>query len=1784
MRRHRSIAARTWTAILLAVLVAPFAGAQNDDPLGDNKLGTLRVTSFDARTVFSVGDVDSVDLRTGNLTFGVPIGGPQKVRGALSYELKAVFNSSLWSRRNMGLYPDEPPPTPSRPLAAEYPDAAFNLGWGWAFHLGRLIEPRFFDGGPPSCDQTDPFLFEKWVDPSPRYVYIDANGTRHEFWRELHGDVNRNDPAHEDATYLYARDGSFLRIRKVADNKRWVDAPNGVKSLFIRFSSPHKTMPDRWRLWRIVDPYGNKLQIRYLNQVTIDGQTFQGGWRIFDQEDGGNPWRETLVGFVDWPGRTAEQPMVAKKVRLPGFGGGERIYELSYTLDHMVDRPPVSSWHGVLAVNCQIDVRASRPRLDWIEQPDGKRFTFDYDTTLTDDVQLESALLPTGGTISYEYNQMWDSPPDCRGGPINAGTHAAVSERTVTDAAGTLARKRFLRQIQRTPDTPAGICQVHEPNNFSQVRPWSEQVVAIWTDHQNFNNQSDLSSVAVHYFNIYPFSDKCAVGMPGCDGKGRLESGRTHAERNMMISRTPSAINPLPGDPNLHLSTELYSCPWDIASGPAVGFDMLFGADQAGDRVEDLNLDASCEKREEAYAQYEVALAGQCKPYSGECLRDSRLKRRRTIYPTDGDRFVQLDNADFDGLGHYRSTVSRSNFASGGNGSIVQNKFQNYNDGVGTLELNPDHSIKQNITVPTTWLLETYRELWTEEDGVYAGGEACFHASQGHKTFDRTWVTTQINPGNLPANRGSQDLVVKHAVNGQGELDLQRFFGADTYPGTMPMDNGWCNNGSAWGAAQQDYLMDYTHAFGFLKEKRVLGATVYEVRRDVDIGTGWTESETLDSGEVLSYLYDPMGRTEWITSDQALSASRRFQYQHVGGRWQLTENVYTRGTLPGGTPPAPIRTYTAKYDGLGRLREEILPKYDSTTVSRTVSYHPGGEVFKVSALDNANRKTTFEVDIRGRVEKQTNPDNSKLNNIYAGVRKTRARTCIRTTTDNPGASGICPAHLERAETTTIRDFRGRTTSVKRPVDEDTGKYITTTFFYDPQGNRTRATRSNPEPGGTVTQARNWFYDGRSFMTRENLPERSLSDFEDFNTRGQPRKRTEAGRVTRPAYDSLGRMTEIRVDNRLVKSFAYGAAGGANGQLTMAVRNNYRGAATSGVGASGNWRASSTFFYDAAGRRTDRTTGVQWIPDVGNPSGLTNFVQGWGYDLDGLSNVTTITYPDSVGQSQPSPSRDVTQQYSKGFYLTRVDSESLGTTLRYHASGLVYEIQHHGSAGGTDRFNVAQGMPRISAVDLARGTTSRLNLGALTYDYAGNLYAMGGDSFRYDEKDRLVTATVQGNAYNYQYDNFDNHRLGTGTIDPTSNHLIGDTTYDAFGNWTSGAGGAVTAVYDELDKMAAFNPPSGSQLAVYDHDDLRVMHLDSTLPGTELIWTLRDGPRVVREFAGISPSIQLRREYLYAGARRISSKEWPSGVTRQYHEDQIGSARLITSPQVATKQAHYQPFGLKITAGGSGERTVGFSGHEDDGDTTYMRARTYFPLSARFLQVDPVRSMGAWSLYAYAENNPVRLVDPTGLEPNDKDAVLAVGGMKLAVEGREHLFSRLPGASSDAAAKALGQAARVTAGGLGGVLAAGQLAQGDVKGGATSAALSFLTFMGSGAALPLTIVKVADTGVQAATGENSTLGFLVGGPMRLAENQVRRATNETNPDREAMKSTLQSRLGKNQLKLNKLNRRLSGYNRHNFDDPKEFDKLEQARNDLADEQARIREKLAALEEDLFLPPE
>jgi RHS repeat-associated protein len=101
-----------------------------------------------------------------------------------------------------------------------------------------------------------------------------------------------------------------------------------------------------------------------------------------------------------------------------------------------------------------------------------------------------------------------------------------------------------------------------------------------------------------------------------------------------------------------------------------------------------------------------------------------------------------------------------------------------------------------------------------------------------------------------------------------------------------------------------------------------------------------------------------------------------------------------------------------------------------------------------------------------------------------------------------------------------------------------------------------------------------------------------------------------------------------------------------------------------------------------------------------------------------------------------------------------------------------------------------------------------------------------------------------------------------------------------------------------------------------------------------------------------------------------------------HHDMKGSTVALTVPGGSGPSDTYTYSDYGAPQSGSW-LAYQYAGYRYDAETGlyYMPARYYSPALGRFLQADPSGVQGGLNLYAYAGNDPVNQVDPTGLTPD-----------------------------------------------------------------------------------------------------------------------------------------------------------------------------------------------------------
>ena len=108
---------------------------------------------------------------------------------------------------------------------------------------------------------------------------------------------------------------------------------------------------------------------------------------------------------------------------------------------------------------------------------------------------------------------------------------------------------------------------------------------------------------------------------------------------------------------------------------------------------------------------------------------------------------------------------------------------------------------------------------------------------------------------------------------------------------------------------------------------------------------------------------------------------------------------------------------------------------------------------------------------------------------------------------------------------------------------------------------------------------------------------------------------------------------------------------------------------------------------------------------------------------------------------------------------------------------------------------------------------------------------------------------------------------------------------------------------------------------------------------------------------------------------------------QYHlGDHLGSSNVVLDRDAnLINREEYRPYG-ESSFGSYGKKRYRFTGKERDEESGpyYPGARYYAPWLARWTAADPAGMVDGPNLYEYVRGNPVKLVDPDGMESSEVD--------------------------------------------------------------------------------------------------------------------------------------------------------------------------------------------------------
>jgi RHS repeat-associated protein len=724
-------------------------------------------------------------------------------------------------------------------------------------------------------------------------------------------------------------------------------------------------------------------------------------------------------------------------------------------------------------------------------------------------------------------------------------------------------------------------------------------------------------------------------------------------------------------------------------------------------------------------------------------------------------------------------------------------------------------------------------------------------------------------------------------------------------------------------------------------------------------------SEVDPGGGTTTYTYDTAGDQTSVTDPTG--AQTQATYNYLGQLVTSTDIVRQNSSA--------AYTTTYGYDGAGNQVSQTSP----TGVVTTAGYNAVGE--QTSSTDGAGNTTTYAYNLDGDVIKTTLPGQAAPNETATTVSYDLAGR-------ETGESDLAGTTVLRSESATYTndgqvatstDFRGDTstfsydatgllTAQTQPVSAS--QSITVSYGYDLDGNRTALTDGNGNTAYTT-------YNSRGLPATTTEPSTATYD-------------TAATSTTTDIYDADGDLVTQDLPGGVQVNDTYDAMGDVTGQ--------------SGSGATAA-TANRTFTYDAAGRVLTAATSAEGTQ--GSPGYQPSTSESFQYDDRGLllsasgsAGTDVFTYNPS-GQLASSADAAGTSTYtydSAGRLATDADAAS-GTTGTYSYNNLDQVTQiSYGSGNDTQSFGY-DSLHRLASDTLA--TASGAQVASIGYGYNANddvtsmttsgLSTTGGgtgtvtNTYSYDEADRLTswtatpasgTATTQA----YAYDNDGNLTSDNGVT--YSYDARDELVSDSNGNtYTYSADGDMASEGDTSYSFDAYGQQATAGTASYTWDALNRM-VSAAEPGNTVALT----------YEGMSDEVASDSSATYSRdpAGDITGVHSTGGgktvALNDQHDDLSGL--FTASGTTLAASTTYSPWGQVLATSGSAVQ-VGYQGQWTDpvSGQVNMGSRFYQPQTGGFTSKDTYTGAegGAAAvsddLYAYGDDNPVTVTDPSGHSPS-----------------------------------------------------------------------------------------------------------------------------------------------------------------------------------------------------------
>lgn len=761
-----------------------------------------------------------------------------------------------------------------------------------------------------------------------------------------------------------------------------------------------------------------------------------------------------------------------------------------------------------------------------------------------------------------------------------------------------------------------------------------------------------------------------------------------------------------------------------------------------------------------------------------------------------------------------------------------------------------------------------------------------------------------------------------------------------------------------------------------------------KVTKDVCSEVKTMNGRELDSREsILLYTYDYMGNVVGTTKKSRNSGEDEWVSQ-------TTKSVYdTKGQL--------VESYTPR-----GLREGYATKY--------------------------------EYDILGRQIRQWNPITKEEGDI-----KTQCVSSKYDTSDNLTSQEVQLEEGTNAKTEYTYNDKNELVMVTSTVTENQNQYVQ--YIYDKEGNKVRQFVGMTTPltfrvtglsrASSNDSADTFTYMGITYeieKTGENKKDNISETKYKYNKKNQLIAMTDPeGRTETYSYDIYGNMTKktekngdvinytYDYQNRLVKEVAVSRKSGK--KTTHSYEYDDFGNLSKQDNKKFTYDHVSDIIIEEVSFAADTEVKKEYTYDSGdNCLSLDVSVQGnkklsMGYEYDGADRLCRVKADNqTVGEYTYNEDGALATAEATGIHLVSAygydcagDNTSLSNTLMEGDSVLsAYQSSYNLNSKKTEetseilnkdgsRENNAETYTydRLERLTKETYTNDSVKNVSYTYDSHNNrkeaVYGNTKIGYKYNKNDELYrtdsvnTKTKEDTVTLYKNDKNGNQLATVKRLDLQEDKTTFSLDVSLGDNQLHEN---VVNKYNAKNELIAAFSGNNKMTYEYDADGLRIVKRNKK-KATYFIW---DGDRIIME---LNQDGKVQKRYIWGN--NLISSDTGKGTDKVYfaynpHGDVV---QLLNERGNVTKNYTYDAFGNEVKPEKKDDNPYRYSGeyYDKETDTLYLRARYYDAGVGRFLTEDSYTGEDdeplSLNLYAYCNNTPVNMADPSGhwgRDTRDKD--------------------------------------------------------------------------------------------------------------------------------------------------------------------------------------------------------